>query len=142
MTDSTTIIRWNQRELADHLATDLGVDDPKLGRWINGRIVGVLASESAGSTTDVAIGVSAIKAGTSTPEHSHVAEEVAIIISGRGTIHIDGESVSVSEGDVVFNPSMSVHRTEAAPDSPLMVLWVYSRSDSALRWLEENPVEG
>ncbi len=142
MTDSTGIVSWNQDELAARLSTDLGVDDPTMGRWINGRIVGLLASVSAGSTTDFAIGVSAIKAGTSTPEHSHIAEELAIIVSGRGAIHIDGETVSVSKGDVVLTPSLSMHRTEAAPDSPLMVLWVYSRSDSALRWLEENPVEG
>lgn len=141
MSNLTPVLRWNQQELSRQLADDLAVDNPKLGRWINGRIVGLLASVSAETTTDFAIGVSAIKAGTTTPEHSHVAEEIAIITSGRGTIHIDGIPTTVSEGDVVLTPSLSLHRTEAAADSTLTVLWVYSRSDSALRWLEENPVE-
>ncbi len=142
MSDSTGILRWNQDELSSQLSSDLTAEHPVLGRWINGRIVGLLASASAATTTDFAIGVSALEAGTTTPEHSHVAEELAIVLAGTGTIHIDGIPIAVSDGDVVLTPSLSVHRTEAGHDSPLKILWIYSRSDSALRWLEENPVEG
>lgn len=136
------ILRWNQQELSGRLSADLDKDQPSLGRWINGRIVGLLASASASTATDFAIGVSALQPGTTTPEHSHVAEELAIILSGTGTIYIDDDSVAVTAGDVVLTPSLSTHRTEANPGSPLTVFWIYSRSDSALRWLEESPVEG
>ena len=137
----TGILRWNQHALSDQLLIELGEETPALGRWINGRIVGLLASASAATATDFAIGVSALQPGTSTPEHSHLAEELAIVMSGSGTIHIDGESVAVAAGDAVLTPSLSAHRTEAAPDSALTIFWIYSKSDSALRWLEENPLE-
>lgn len=135
------ITAWHQDELSEQLLSDLTVESPALGRWVNGRIVGLLASAATSTAAHFAIGVSALPAGATTPEHSHAAEELAIIMSGTGTIHIDGERVSVEAGDVVLTPPESVHRTEADADSPLTVFWIYSQSDSALRWLEENPIE-
>lgn len=138
---TSSILAWNHGELSNELLADLARDAPHRGRWINGRIVGLLASEASSTAEHFAIGVSALPAGATTPEHSHAAEEIAIIMSGTGVIVIDGESVAVSTGDVVLTPPMSVHRTEADAASPLTVFWIYSRSDSALRWLEDDPVE-
>lgn len=136
-----SIHAWHQGELSQQLLTDLTNDNPVAGRWINGRIVGLLASAASSTAAHFAIGVSALPAGVSTPSHSHAAEELAIITSGTGVIEIDGEIIPVTQGDVVLTPPESVHRTEADASSPLTVLWIYSQSDSALRWLEENPVE-
>lgn len=138
---STSIHAWNQGELAQQLLTDLSSENPVASRWINGRIVGLLASAASSTASHFAIGVSALPAGVTTPSHSHAAEELAIITAGSGVIEIDGEITRVTTGDVVLTPPHSVHRTEADADAPMTVLWVYSQSDSALRWLEENPVE-
>jgi len=139
---TTPILAWNQVELSQQLIADLSRENPDIGRWVNGRIVGLLASAEASTATHFAIGVSALQPGTTTPEHSHAAEELAIIMSGSGTIFIDGESVAVSTGDVVLTPPESMHRTAADPGSPLTVFWIYSQSDSALRWRQDSPVEG
>lgn len=138
---TTPILAWNQDDLSRQLRTDLTRGDPQTARWINGRLVGLLASSASSTSADFAIGVSALPAGVTTPEHSHLAEELAIIMSGTGAIVIDGQRVAVKPGDMVLTPPESLHRTEADPDSDLTVFWIYSRSDSALRWLEDNPVE-
>lgn len=143
MTNSSTatIQHWNQRRLAEALLSGLDQTEPGLGRWVNGRIVGLLASPFSDSATSMAVGVSALQRARSTPEHSHAAEELAIVLGGAGTIHIGDGSVTVGVGDVVLTPPDVPHRTESDPDQPLAILWIYAPPDSALRWLADNPVE-
>ena len=131
---------WNQADLADTLLADVATGSAHAGRWINGRIVGLLASPFDETATDIATGVAAIPAGSSSPRHSHRAEEIAIILSGTGSIEIGDESYPVTQGDVVLNPPDVPHRTVADPEGPLAVLWIYSQADSALRWLHDGPV--
>lgn len=131
---------WNQAELAKALLADVETGSSESGKWINGRIVGLLASPYDSTATDIAAGVSAIPAGSSSPRHSHQAEEIAIILSGSGAIEIGHHSYPVKTGDVVLNPPNVPHRTVADQESPLTVLWVYSRAESALRWLHDGPV--
>lgn len=132
---------WNQATLAAGLLDDLDRESPTLGRWVNGRIVGLLASPFDASATDFAFGVSVLKPGTATPRHSHRAEELAIILHGAGTIEIGEDAVVVTEGDVVLNPPDIPHRTTASEHSAIAVLWIYSQADSALRWLHDAPEE-
>ena len=131
---------WNQAELARTLLADVSTGSANAGRWINGRIVGLLASPFDETATDIATGVAAIPPGSSSPRHSHRAEEIAIILSGTGVIEIGDESYRVKQGDVVLNPPDVPHRTVADSEGPLAVLWIYSQADSALRWLHDGPV--
>lgn len=131
---------WNQAELAHKLLMDVETGSSTAGNWINGRIVGLLASPFDSTATDIATGVAAIPAGSSSPRHSHRAEEIAIILSGTGAIEIGDESYPVKQGDVVLNPPDIPHRTVADKSGPLAVLWIYSRAESALRWLHDGPV--
>ena len=139
--DKHTIQRWNQQRLTEDVLVDLGQTEPALGRWINDRIVGVLASPSTETAMKMAVGVSALKPGTSTPVHSHVAEELAIVMSGTGMIHIGETGVKVGAGDVVLTPSTVPHRTESDPDQPLVILWIYAPAGSEQRWLQADPQE-
>ena len=132
---------WNQAELAQSLLKDVETGSSNSGKWINGRIVGLLASPFDETATDIATGVAAIPAGSSSPRHSHRAEEIAIILSGTGAIDIGDQSYPVKQGDVVLNPPDVPHQTHAGPEGPLAVLWIYSRAESALRWLHDGPVE-
>lgn len=120
------------RAANDSLDSDV---DPPLGRWIDGRIVGVLASPELGNAQRLAVGVSMLPAGVATPPHSHVAEEIAIVVAGSGTIVIGSERVTVRAGDVVRTPSEVVHETIADDDSTLHILWVYAPAGSENRWL-------
>lgn len=115
---------------------------PPVGNWVNGRVVGVLGSPEDESTTRMAFGMSALPKGVSTPWHTHEAEELAYIVSGRGTIAIGSESVAVKAGDAVITPSEDPHQTSAAEDEDLIVFWMYAPPGSEVRWLSDNPVEG
>lgn len=114
----------------------------ELGRWVNGRVIGVLASPELDNSSQVATGVSIIPAGSSTPWHQHTAEEVAVIVSGSGEIEMGGVVVPVETGDVVLTPPDVPHQTRAAADAALAVFWVYSPAGSEVRWLEDQPQEG
>ena len=126
-------------EFAEHLP-DEG-EPVAIGRWINGRIISVLASPEIENSHHVATGVSVVPAGTSTPWHHHEAEEIAVIVAGAGEIEIDGVVFPVRAGDVVLTPPDLPHQTRAGAESALAVFWVYSPAGSEVRWLSENPVE-
>jgi mannose-6-phosphate isomerase-like protein (cupin superfamily) len=133
--------RWNLGDLVDLLSEDLANHSGVMGRWASGRIVGLLASPATASSTGMAVGISGLPAGVSTPTHAHDAEELAIVMSGTGTIEIAKEPVAVGPGDVVITPSQAPHRTSASPGTPLLVLWVYAPPGSELRWLADDPDE-
>lgn len=135
-------LHWTLDDLRAGLLATLEGDRDGLGRFIHGRVVGVLASPEERSASYTAIGVSAVPAGCATPEHSHAAEEIAIILSGAGTIAIDGEVHPVSQGSVVLTPAESVHVTSASQDQPLLVLWMYAPAGSERRWLNPEQEEG
>lgn len=131
----------NLRELLAAVASADETQPPPVGRRINGRVVAVLASPELGNATHLAAGVSILGPGVSTPTHSHLAEEVAVIVSGSGRIVVGGTTVAVREGDIVVAPSGTPHRTEADADHALHVLWCYSPAGSEARWLAHNPEE-
>lgn len=114
---------------------------PDLGRWINDRIVAVVASPELGNATSMATGMSFLPPGTSTPSHDHAAEELAFILAGHGTVIVGDNSLAVSTGDLVRVEPWQPHRTVAADDTSLSVLWVYSPAGSENRWLSDEPRE-
>ncbi|MEI6812361.1 MAG: cupin domain-containing protein [Actinobacteria bacterium] len=111
------------------------------GRFLNGRIVVVLATPDNGTAKDVAIGLSAIPAGLSTEEHFHPAEEIATVLAGKGTIYIDDVPFEVGPGSVIYTPSMARHRTEVTGDEVYLSWWMYSPAGSESRWLPSKGFE-
>ncbi|MEX1004981.1 MAG: cupin domain-containing protein [Acidimicrobiia bacterium] len=105
---------------------------------VDGRVVAVQASPDLESSADMAWGISAIPSGFSVPEHTHRAEEFAMIVRGSGTIVIEDEEIPVSEGSVVVTPPHLRHRTTAGPDAPMVVYWVYGPAGSEARWLDKS----
>lgn len=105
-------------------------------RWVDGRVVGVVASPELGNAEQMAFGISVLPRGLRTPPHQHAAEELAIVVAGSGTIEIDGAVVEVERGSVVLTPPNSVHITSASTTTDaLAVVWIYAPAGSELRWL-------
>lgn len=105
---------------------------------IDGRVVAVRASPDLETSADMAWGISALPAGLTAPEHTHRAEEFAMVVRGSGVIAIEDEEIQVSEGSVVVTPPHLRHRTTAGPDGPMVVYWVYGPAGSEARWLDKN----
>ncbi|HSJ29301.1 MAG TPA: cupin domain-containing protein [Acidimicrobiia bacterium] len=102
---------------------------------IEGRVMAVQASPDLGTSADMAWGISALPSGMSVPEHTHRAEEFAMILRGSGSITIEDEVIDVAEGSVVVTPPHLRHLTTAGPDGPMVVYWVYGPAGSEARWL-------
>ena len=60
--------------------------------------------------------------GGNTPRHSHDYEHEVFIVSGRGTIFLEGKDHPLRAGDVVYVPADELHQFRAAADEPLRVL--------------------
>jgi len=52
-------------------------------------------------------------AGGRSPHHSHPYEHETFIVSGSGSVEIDGETISLEQGDAVYVPADAVHHFEA-----------------------------
>lgn len=62
--------------------------------------------------------------GGNTPKHSHDYEHEVYVVSGSGTVFLDGGEQSVRGGDVIYVPADEVHQFRAAPDEKLRFLCV------------------
>lgn len=102
---------------------------------IDGRVVAVFATPDDSTSARMAMGISALPPGYSTPAHQHPAEEFAMVVRGFGSITIDGEVVPVSPGDLVVTPPDSVHVTTSSADEQLVIYWSYGPAGSEQRWL-------
>lgn len=102
---------------------------------IDGRVVAVFATPDDSTSARMAMGISVLPPGYSTPAHHHPAEEFATIVRGTGSITIDGEIVQVAPGDLVVTPPDSVHVTTSSPDEQLVIHWSYGPAGSEQRWL-------
>lgn len=130
---------WSHQELVAQGLSALAAGGLPGAPLIDGRILGVRATPADGSAGRMAMGLSVLPAGYATPSHHHEAEEVATVLSGRGSIVIDGTDYPVAAGSVVLTPAMSEHVTIASDDGPLVVWWVYAPAGSEQRWLAQDP---
>lgn len=56
-----------------------------------------------------------IEPGGFTPRHSHDYEHEVFIVSGRGTVLLEGAERPIKGGDVIYVPADEVHQFKAAP---------------------------
>ncbi|HVR33678.1 MAG TPA: cupin domain-containing protein [Acidimicrobiia bacterium] len=106
-------------------------------RGHDGRVIAVKTTPARGTASSIVVGAAALPPGYSTPAHHHLAEEVAVVMSGSGHVEIDGDVHTVTEGTVLVTPSNSTHITTADESGPLVILWFYSPPGSETRWLRD-----
>jgi mannose-6-phosphate isomerase-like protein (cupin superfamily) len=105
---------------------------------VDGRVVAVFATPNDASSQKMAMGISVLPSGYSTPAHHHPAEEFAMIVRGTGSITINGHIFPVGPGDVVVTPPDAIHVTTSRGDERLVVYWTYGPAGSEQRWLSEE----
>ena len=81
-----------------------------------------------------------IKRGCLVPMHAHDSEQMTYVLQGALKFLIDGEEITVREGEVLHIPSGVAHQAEALEDtfeldvfSPIRQGWVETADDFARR---------
>lgn len=90
--------------------------------------------------TGAEISVNKMPAGASVPfVHSHKEnEEIYGILSGRGTMKLDGETVKLTAGDWLRVGTGVARQLAAAPDSPIAYLCIQVREGSLQHWTDTD----
>jgi len=133
---------WSLDSLSSEITSALSSGEFGDGKLIDGRALAVKASPMKANSSKIVVGTAALPPGFSTPSHSHEAEEVALFLSGSGSVDIDGVAYPVTAGTVLLTPSNTVHITHSNPgDEPLVVLWLYAPPGSEARWVEPDKHE-
>lgn len=91
-------------------------------RWIVGPQTGA---------TLISFGQSTYPQGATHENHYHPnAEEVVMVVSGRGTQIVGDEALDVGTGDICFIPRSTPHRITGTSDEDLVILWAFGGAAS------------
>ena len=85
-----------------------------------------------------------LKKGAVVPMHNHESEQITYVLQGALRFLIDGEQITVREGEVLVIPSWLPHQAEALEDtfeldvfSPIRQDWL----DKTDRYFHDEPVK-
>ncbi len=124
-----------KREILEALAKGKFGD----GQVIDGRALAVKASPEKANSSRIIMGMAACPPSFATPPHSHDADEIAVFLSGRGSVEIEGVRYPIGPGTVLLTPSGADHTTYSEdPEEPLVVFWLYAPPGSELRWIHPD----
>jgi mannose-6-phosphate isomerase-like protein (cupin superfamily) len=138
----TRPLLWHLDDLQSEIVEALERGGAGDGKLIDGRALAVKASPARADSTHLIVGTAALPPNFHTLPHSHEADEVAVFLSGRGSVEIEGERFPVGPGTVLLTPSGAEHVTYSDdPDERLVALWFYAPPGSELRWIEPTEHE-
>lgn len=81
--------------------------------------------------TLISFGQSTYPQGATHENHYHPnAEEVVMVVSGRGTQIVGDDALDVGAGDVCFVPRNTPHRITGTSDDALVILWAFGGAAS------------
>lgn len=84
-------------------------------------------------TGSLTIGYFDIKAGSVLPEHSHIHEQVSNVLSGEFEMTINGQTKTLTPGQVAVIPPNVPHSGKAVTDCIIMDVFNPEREDYKLR---------
>jgi quercetin dioxygenase-like cupin family protein len=109
-----------------HVATDDAFEGDGF-EMVSGRRIRIVASPNLGNANNMAIGLTIVAQGGSTPRHEHDGvEEGVYVVSGSGRFLVGDEAVEVSSGSTLFMPSNVPHHADNTGPEDLRMLWWYT----------------
>lgn len=93
------------------------------GSWSRVLITGDRVSSTS------ALGFSSFAPGTSTAMLSHATEELAYVLTGRGELRLDEETVSYQAGSALFIPAGIFHAVANTGDEPVTMVFSFPHPD-------------
>lgn len=84
-----------------------------------------LISEERLGSEKVMVGQTIYPPGSTHEHHLHPdAEEVVIVMSGRGWHRVGSEFYDIGPGDIVFIPANAPHSAGSDPTEAMVILWI------------------
>ena len=72
------------------------------------------------------MGIAKVPPGEALREHRHRQAEIYLVLEGKGSITIDGETRPISAGSAVFIPGNALHSCENTGSSDLRATYVFA----------------
>jgi mannose-6-phosphate isomerase-like protein (cupin superfamily) len=79
----------------------------------------------------LSLGLYRHEAGASVPQEPHTEDEVYVVVSGRGSIEIEGADHAVTSGSVVYVPAGVAHHFHNVTE-PLQVLVAFAPPEGSM----------
>jgi len=86
----------------------------------------ILIDEETSGAKHFSLLVNTMNAGVKGSEHKHDSEHCWYILSGRGTMFMDGKAYAMEPNMAVFAPAGRMHRIDVGPDEDLTFVVVYA----------------
>lgn len=86
----------------------------------------VLIDEEISGAKQFSLLVNTSNAGTKGAEHKHDVEHGWYILSGNGTMYIDGKPFEIEPGMAIFAPANVLHKVDVDPDEDLTYVVIYA----------------
>lgn len=87
----------------------------------------VLIDEETSGAKHFSLLINTMKAGVKGAEHKHENNEHCwYILSGRGTMYIEGQSYEIGPEMAVFAPADAMHKIDVDPDEDLTYVLIYA----------------
>jgi len=82
-----------------------------------------------------------IAPGSATPPHRHDCEEVVLVQSGHGALHLNGQTHRFGPDTTVVVPRNAAHQIVNDGDVPLEIVGVFATSPVAVFFPDGQPIE-
>jgi quercetin dioxygenase-like cupin family protein len=86
----------------------------------------ILIDEETSGAKNFSLLVNTMRAGAKGAEHKHEGEHCFYILSGKGTMYIDGKPTEVGPEMALFAPPNVPHKFDVSPEQDLTYVVVYA----------------
>jgi mannose-6-phosphate isomerase-like protein (cupin superfamily) len=86
----------------------------------------ILIDEASSGAKHFSLLVNTMNAGAKGSEHQHEVEHCWYVLSGRGTMYMEGKTIALEPQMAVYAPARVPHRIDVGPDEDLNFVVVYA----------------
>src|SRR5947208_2874635 len=84
-----------------------------------------LIGRERGASQALSLGVAEIPPGATLARHRHAAPEIYYLLSGAGSVEVDGQQYPVAAGSAVFIPGDALHAFSNTSASTITFVYVF-----------------
>jgi len=90
------------------------------------RLIVSLRDAVTGVAKNFSLLVNTSKAGTKGKEHKHTVEHCWYILSGKGTVYLNGKSFRIEPKMAIYVPVNTLHKLDVEPDEDITYIVIYA----------------